>query len=166
MNKTHTVKIRVDPNDGPSSLLRSHIDATSITLPEGMSLDAEGGTVQWVSGGHNDLIEFTYDHFWPAQVQVSSNKDEVDADGVEQFTLTVTCEDPDETTIPIAVYESGVKIGSFDVTVSGGTGTSDKTIAAPGTYKYVVDLDVKDSVWTSMRKFDDWSFAIVEGVEV
>ena len=155
--------------DSPVSLGRSRIDADSLTvggaaLPDAMMLNAERGTIQWTdqqSLGPKGpyLFEFTY--FTPAEVNVTADKAQIAADGVEQTTLMVTSEDTDETTVILAVYQGSEKIGTLEVTVSGGAGSKAVTISVAGTYTYRADPDTLDPTW-NMSKFKDAGNTTVE----
>jgi len=90
-------------------------------------------------------IEVTFDYYVPAQVTVQSDKKTLTGDGVDELTLTVTCEDATVGMVPLAVYNGdGDKVGTLQVT--GGSKVIKSTWK--GHYRIEADRDVIDSTWS------------------
>ena len=168
MNVSHTHKTKI--LEGPMALGRSCINAASLTLdgqplPAWLTLDALHGTVQRIVPTAEDrtLYAFAYEHFRAAAVAVQADKTQVAADGVDTLTLTVTCEDTTEATVPVAIYSGDTLLGAVDVTMTDGSGQHQMTIEVAGTYHFEVSQAALDATW-NLPKFAVEQAAIVEAV--
>lgn len=156
--------------ENPMSLHRSCIDAGTLTmdgaaLPGWLTLDALHGTVERVTPTADDkaLYTFVYEHFRSTVVDVQADKAQIAADGIEQVTLTVTCEDTALASVPVACLLAGINIGTVTVNLTGGVGGHALSASEAGTYRFEVDTSELDPTW-NIPAYAVGSSAIVEAV--
>lgn len=171
MNKQRTVQTKVNPDGDWVALGRSFADTPTMdggALPETMEFDMRSGRVRWrpstpIAQRDNELHEFSFTHFVAVEVRIEADKAQIAADGVEQVTLAITCEDTAETEVVLAVYHNGEKLGTLEAAIRGGAGSKPVTIGVAGTYEYKADLDTLDATW-GVGKFRDAGGTMVKVV--
>jgi len=86
-------------------------------------------------------IEADFDYWHPSSVIISLDKTQIAGDGADEATVTVTCDDPSVSEVPVAITKTGQKIGTMMLPV----GEQAITAQVVGRYDLDPDHDDKDA---------------------
>ena len=90
-------------------------------------------------------IEANFEYWRPGNVTMLLNKTQISGDGVDEVVVTVECDDPGVSEVPIAITRAGTKIGTMTMPV----GEQAITARVAGWYNLDTDHDDKDELGRS-----------------